>query len=267
MTDDTTSTYEFDQFTEDVQEEEWERLRVQATILFKKELDALKRCGLEGEQHVLELGCGPGYLSEQLALHTPHTITGLDYSAQFVARAQEQIAPKHSQLSFVQGSITEMPFEDNQFDFAYARLLFQHLPDPSAALSEVLRVLKPGGRLCIMDVDDGWWYIQPSPPSVDALLALAAEGQSRSGGDRRISRRLPALFSDVGFEQVGMECSGVTTLELPLPMFLHITTSFKQHISDSPEAAKHTQAIEAFCAEQEVFGAVGIFFTYGNKPG
>jgi ubiquinone/menaquinone biosynthesis C-methylase UbiE len=50
----------------------------------------------------------------------------------------------------MESSVMEMPLRDETFDFAYARLVFQHLPDPLGAMREIRRVLKPGGKLVII---------------------------------------------------------------------------------------------------------------------
>ena len=61
--------------------------------------------------------------------------------------------------------------EGNQFDFAYARLLFQHVSDPIGAAKEIWRVLKPGGKLIINDIDDELFGpLQPPIPELSLVV-------------------------------------------------------------------------------------------------
>ena len=57
-------------------------------------------------------------------------------------------------VTFVQASVTALPFGDRSFDIVTARLLFQHLTDPGRVVDELRRVLRPGGCILVFDVDD-----------------------------------------------------------------------------------------------------------------
>ena len=87
---------------------------------------------------VLDVGSGLGYLQDAVANYT-----GLDISA---------AVAKHYHKQFVHGTATAMPFADNTFDAAWSIWVLEHIPNPEAALSEIRRVVKPGGLL----------YLQPA---------------------------------------------------------------------------------------------------------
>ena len=100
--------------------------------------------------------------------------------------------------------VYELGLPDDSFDFIYARLLFQHLAHPGRALASVRRVLRPGGIACVVDVDDGLFLLEPEPPELAPFMARARAGQRAAGGDRYVGRKLPALFREAGFAEVGV---------------------------------------------------------------
>lgn len=101
---------------------------------------------------VLEVAPGPGYFSIELAKRGDYSITGLDLSHTFVRIAQKKAAEAGVKVAFKQGSASNMPFSVNSFDFLLCRAAFKNFGHPVAALEEMCRVLKPGGRGLIIDL-------------------------------------------------------------------------------------------------------------------
>ena len=109
--------------------------------------------GLRDGMAVLEPGAGPGFITEQFLRLLPHSeITIVERDPVMVAQAQRYLAGKGiERVHFVTASVLDTGLPADTFDFAYARLIFQHLPNPAGAAREIWRVLKPGGRLVITD--------------------------------------------------------------------------------------------------------------------
>ena len=101
---------------------------------------------------VLEVAPGPGYFSIDLAKRGNYSITGLDLSHTFVEMGAKCAAEAGVHVSFVQGSASNMPLQANSFDFLLCRAAFKNFGQPVAALREMYRVLKPGGRALIIDL-------------------------------------------------------------------------------------------------------------------
>ncbi|HET9496415.1 MAG TPA: class I SAM-dependent methyltransferase [Chloroflexia bacterium] len=204
-------------------ESEIERLRAQALLHWEQEAAALTRFGLRDGMSVLELGSGPGFITEQLLRLVPgSTVTCLEIDSMLVERAREYLTGTGGdRLSFVNASIMDTGLPGNSFDFAYARFLFQHLPDPTASAREVLRVLKPGGKLVISDVDDALVVFEPRLPEFELALARFAQAQAAQGGDRFIGRKLPRLLKGAGFRNPQIELPAFHTdvigMEAALP--------------------------------------------------
>jgi ubiquinone/menaquinone biosynthesis C-methylase UbiE len=102
---------------------------------------------------ILEIAPGPGYISIELAKMGRYRITGMDLSADFVEICKANAAREQAAVDFVQGNISAMPFAENQFDYLFCSAAFKNFHDPARALSEMYRVLKPGGKGLIIDMN------------------------------------------------------------------------------------------------------------------
>ena len=108
-------------------------------------LAALDRFSQGDALKVLDAGCGPGSLTEEIAKRG-HKTTGLDYSLDMVAQASctaESAGTKCA--SFIQGDLDSLPFQDNSFDAVVCVGVLQYLPDDRISIAELGRVLRPGG--------------------------------------------------------------------------------------------------------------------------
>jgi ubiquinone/menaquinone biosynthesis C-methylase UbiE len=101
---------------------------------------------------VLEVAPGPGYFCNELARRGSYSITGLDISHSMVKLATKKAAEAGVQVSFQQGSASNMPFPAASFDFLLCRAAFKNFAKPVEALKEMHRVLKPGGRAVVVDL-------------------------------------------------------------------------------------------------------------------
>jgi ubiquinone/menaquinone biosynthesis C-methylase UbiE len=116
-------------------------------LLVKKIKDALPKGG-----DVLEVAPGPGYLALELAKSNIYKVTGLEISKTFIEIAQDNAKKANVDVQFRQGNASEMPFEDKTFDFIICVAAFKNFSQPVEAIREMYRVLKPGGKACIVDL-------------------------------------------------------------------------------------------------------------------
>jgi ubiquinone/menaquinone biosynthesis C-methylase UbiE len=101
-------------------------------------------------KRVLEIGCGVGTDGVEF-LKAGADYTGVDASDISVGLAKKNLKSHGYSDSFIRSADAEqLPFPDNHFDFVYSWGVLHHTPDLARAVSEVYRVLKPGGRFCIM---------------------------------------------------------------------------------------------------------------------
>lgn len=111
--------------------------------------DALVRAGLKTGMKVLDVGVGTGLVAAQACKLTgdPALVTGIDPSPGMMAASK---LPKSMVL--MEGRAESLPFPDNHFDFLSMGYALRHISDLSIAFTEFERVLKPGGKLCILEI-------------------------------------------------------------------------------------------------------------------
>ena len=152
--------------------------------------------GLHGSERVLDLGCGVGALLPSLRAVAPETVVvGLDRTEGMV-----KLAPRTFPL--VVGDAVGLPFRDRSFDTVTMVFMLFHVPQPSTALAEVRRVLRPGGRVGILT----WGKERESRACAEWVRALDAAGAAEYGG--KLSwheqvdspRKTIELLREAGFE-------------------------------------------------------------------
>lgn len=105
---------------------------------------------------VLDVGCGGGHALVRLAETRPDLeLVGVDLSVEQVRRARERTAKHGRRVTVVQGSALDLPFRDAEFDGVVSIASIKHWPDAARGVRECVRVLKPGGRLVIVEADRG----------------------------------------------------------------------------------------------------------------
>jgi SAM-dependent methyltransferase len=127
---------------------QWDRLRRE---MFGERFDGLALAGLLDDAWTVgDLGCGTGQMSEALAPFVASVI-GVESSRAMLKAARQRLTALGN-VRLEHGELEELPLEDETLHAATMCLVLHHLPDPPAALREARRVLKPGGRLLIVDM-------------------------------------------------------------------------------------------------------------------
>jgi ubiquinone/menaquinone biosynthesis C-methylase UbiE len=134
-----------------------------------------------GALECLDVGCGTGFLCFELAARGHH-VTGIDFAPAMLAEARRKAAERRIALHFEAADAEQLPFPAARFDLVISRHVLWTLPHPEAAIDEWLRVLRPGGRLAIVD------------GQFDAGTATPPAGSARASEEyARVADRLPFL--------------------------------------------------------------------------
>ena len=127
---------------------QWGRVREE---LFGAHADLVALLGLlDEEATVADLGCGTGQFAATIAPFVARVLA-VDASAAMLAAARRRLAP-HANVVVRQGDLEAVPLEDGEADLAVLLLVLHYLSEPAAALAEAARVVKPGGRLLVVDM-------------------------------------------------------------------------------------------------------------------
>jgi len=155
---------------------------------------------LESGMRLLDVGCGPGSITLGLAKYVaPAEVVGIDTASEVLATARE-LRGDTPNVRFEEASVYALPYETDSFDVAYAHQVLQHLADPSAALGEMRRVVRPGGLVAARDSDYQTMVSWPRSEAIEEWRALYTAVVRRNGADANAGRRIPSWFARAGLD-------------------------------------------------------------------
>jgi arsenite methyltransferase len=192
-----------------------EQLAAEIEVVYHRR-DILRRRALVHEalaarsgDRVLDAGCGPGfYVAETLERVGPEgSVVGVDASKPMLALSAKR-CEGHANVAFHEGDVTALPVADADFDRALSVQVLEYVADIPAALRELHRVLRPGGRALIWDVD--WatvsWHSE-DPARMERFLRAWDEHLTHPS----LPRTLSASLREAGFEDVEMQAHAFAT--------------------------------------------------------
>jgi SAM-dependent methyltransferase len=131
-------------------------------------------------------------------------VVGVERDAAQIAEARRLAAGDDIRVEIREGNAYELPLADAEwgsFDVAHARFLLEHLPDPLPVVRAMLRAVKPGGRVVLVDDDHEVLRLTPEPPGFGPLWRAYTRQFDRVGNDPYIGRRLVSLLHEAGAER------------------------------------------------------------------
>jgi SAM-dependent methyltransferase len=153
---------------------------------------------------VLEAGCGVGAQTVILAENSPTaTFTSIDLSEASLAEARRRVGEAGlDNVTLGRADIFELPFPPAHFDHVFVCFVLEHLADPVAALQALLRVLRPGGSITVIEGDHGSATFHPDSGEARRAIQCLIDLQRQAGGDALIGRRLYPLLTRAGVREV-----------------------------------------------------------------
>lgn len=175
------------------------RLGLQHRLWSDAAHEAWRRVGLRPGHRVLDVGCGPGFATFDLA-QIAGAATAVDESARFVEATNAGARARGLDVHAVQADVQGLPTL-GEFDLAWARWVLCFVPDPAAVVRGVARQLAPGGRFVVHDY---FAYesmsLAPRGPAFSRMIEAVGRSFRSRGGDPDVVSRLPRLFRQAGLE-------------------------------------------------------------------
>ncbi len=156
---------------------------------------------LRSGQRLLDVGCGPGTITVDLAaLVDPGEVVGVDNVAGVLEGARALAEQRGAQnVRFEHGDAYALPFESDSFDVVYAHQVLQHVARPVEVLGEMFRVLRPGGLVAVRDADYGTMIHAPADQRLERWLELYHTVARSNGGEPDAGRYLRSWVAEAGF--------------------------------------------------------------------
>lgn len=167
---------------------------------------------------LLDCGCGPGTITVGLAeAVAPGRVAAVDLEPSQVALAERTAAAHGLRNVHVEAaSVYQLPFPDGSFDVVFSHALFEHLSEPSAALQEIRRVLRPGGLVALSSPDWSGNLMAPREADVERAVGVFKAIQERNGGNPYVGRELGGLLQESGFSRIELSAMYDTYEDVPL---------------------------------------------------
>ena len=180
---------------------EIERLRVQSAAFARDVEVMLDLIGVRAGWSCLDLGCGPGGITEPLARRVGPAgrVVGLDKDAEFLAHARAR-APANAE--FRQGDAYASDLPDGSFDLVHMRFLASTSGEPERVIGEAIRLCRAGGAVALQEPDCATLNCYPPHPAWETLKRAVIGAFSGIGGDVHLGQRLYRLVRQLGLVDV-----------------------------------------------------------------
>ena len=212
----------------------------------------------------LELGAGTGADALELEERFEVSVTGVDASSAMVEEARRR------GLGDVRVATAEaLPFEDRSFDGCWADRVLQHVAEPEAAIAEMLRVTRPGGRLVVADPDYDTQVVDVADQELARkVLRFRADHLIRHG---TLAHRMGGVLTRAGLSDVVVEVVPVvlrdpTSLDNAMGLRTWARVAHERGLLEEQEAERWERAIDDAVAGGHFLYAFSVFLTAGRAP-
>ncbi len=213
--------------------------------------------GARPGERILDIGCGPGfYVAELLDQVGPEgSVVGVDASAAMLTIATRRCEGREN-VELHEAGATSLPIDDASVDAALSVQVLEYVDDIAAALGEIHRALKPGGRVVLWDVD---WATLSLQTSDEARMKRILGAWDEHLADPSLPRTLTAQLRAAGFEDPGLEAHAFATNDLVPDTYGGFVVPFLEQFVIDAETAPEADA-RAWADEQRELARRGEFY-------
>jgi SAM-dependent methyltransferase len=220
--------------------------------------------GLAQARAVLEVGCGTGVVTEELARVSSARVVGLDYDPAMLAFARVC----WSGATYVRGDAQALPFSDQVFDVVVCHYLLLWLVDPTRGLQEMARVVRPGGYVLACAEPDYGGRID-YPPELATMGRLQSVSLRQQGANPEIGRQLGKLFVTAGLKTTVGTLAGQWHLPSPPDTWFEAEWTMREHDLAGLLPAAEIRRLRAFDRQALTEGKrilfVPTFYALGKR--
>jgi ubiquinone/menaquinone biosynthesis C-methylase UbiE len=181
-----------------------ERLRLVTRVMASSTTELLDRVGVAHDADCLDVGCGGGDVTLELArrAHAGRVVgIDLDEAKLEIARTEAHGAGTDN-IEYRCQDLLSSDLRSSEYDVVHARFVLSHLADPQAAVNGLVRVLRPGGALIVVDIEKAATLCEPPHPSFKRYIELYTLAARARGVDPDIGPQLPAILAAAGCQHV-----------------------------------------------------------------
>lgn len=210
----------------------------------------------------LDIGCGPGFVTEELAraVGPGGAVHAMDNSESSIAMARQRCAGL-ANVQFQLAEATQLPYPDEYFDLAVSTQVYEFVPEIQTALSELHRVLRPGGRAAIIDTD---WHTILWHSADPGRMARVLKAWDEHLAHPVLPRTLIPRLRDAGF--FVRECKAIPYLDTeykPEGYSYNMTLTIRRFVRDRQGITR--QEGDAWADELRDLAQAGAYFFCLNR--
>lgn len=219
---------------------------------------------------VLDVGCGPGedVLALSQLVGPGGRAVGVDSSQTMIDEARRRSRESAPKAEFLHMDAQHLQLADGTFDAVRSERVLQHLEDPHQAVAELVRVLRPGGRIVVVDTDHGTLAVRGGDAGLTRRILGVRRERFRSG---RVGSQLPVFFRALRLEDltVTLLTLASTTFETPrdrAEVERYATQAVEAGAVTSAEAHAWLAQLRVSAERGEYRHAITVFLAAGRKP-
>ena len=187
--------------------------------IVRQRLHTLNKLSVQRGENILDVGCGVGYLSYEIALQTGDSgrVSGIDQNSEMIRHAKKRCENLRN-TEFSEANANDLPFSEESFDAACCTQVLLYVNDVAQVISEIKRVLKPTGRIIIVETD---WRGVVLNSDYDSITRKIFSAWDAAVPSPNLPVRLAQLLVENGFCNIDGEAIPILNTEYTPRQFSH----------------------------------------------